>query len=125
MWVFWTSEFWEIEIYSNIYYSEGQENYVLDSFETTPPISTYALGFLISDLKQVPKPRECKCNNQVWARADLADDLKGVYEKVSRIQDSVRSYLGTDYPLKKLEIVALPGLNSVKPIDIWGLLIFK
>lgn len=105
--------------------SEGHENYVLDSFETTPPISTNVLGFLISDLKKVPKPLECKCNNHVWARADLADDLKGVYEKIVKIINSVKSYLGTEYPLKKLDIVALPGLNSVKPIDIWGLVIFK
>lgn len=103
----------------------GHDNYVLDSFETTPPISTYALGFLISDLKEVPKPNGCKCTTQVWARADLADDLKPVYERIQKILTSVSSYLGTEYPLKKLEIVALPGLNSVKPIDIWGLLIFK
>lgn len=59
------------------------------------------------------------------ARADLADDLKKVYEKVERVMKSVSNYLGEEYPLKKLDIVALPGLNSVKPIDIWGLLIFK
>lgn len=88
-------------------------------------MSTYALGFLISDLKQVPKPSGCECDTQVWARADLADDLKNVYEKVGCILKSVSSYLGTEYPLKKLEIVALPGLKSVKPIDVWGLLIFK
>lgn len=108
-----------------LFYSPGHDNYVLDSFETTPPISTYALGFLISDLKEVPKPNGCKCTTQVWARADLADDLKPVYERIQKILTSVSSYLGTEYPLKKLEIVALPGLNSVKPIDIWGLLIFK
>lgn len=97
----------------------------MDYFETTPPISTYALGFVISDLQLVKNTFESKWQISIYAREELAEDLQKVYPKVDRVLKTITDYMGADYPLKKLDIVALPGLIAVKPIDNWGLTIFK
>lgn len=97
----------------------------MDSFETTDPISAYALGFLISELKQVETSLTSPWNIRIWSRASLSEELQRVYEKINRTLASLTAYLGTEYPLKKIDIVALPGSNFVRPIDIWGLMLFK
>lgn len=51
--------------------------------------------------------------------------LKDVRSKVILSLKSLQSYWGVDFPLNKLDVVALPGFSSVKPVDNWGLLVFK
>jgi aminopeptidase N len=51
--------------------------------------------------------------------------LQGLEEKITKTLTFLKDYWGVDYPLSKLDIVALPGLSSVKPIDNWGLILFK
>lgn len=48
-----------------------------------------------------------------------------VREKVIVTLRSLQTYLGVEFPLKKLDVVALPGFSAVKPVDNWGLLVFK
>lgn len=51
--------------------------------------------------------------------------MQNVYEKVVVTLNSLRHYWDIDFPLKKLDIVALPSFSSVKPVDNWGLIVFK
>jgi aminopeptidase N len=37
----------------------------------------------------------------------------------------VQKYFGVDFPLEKLDIVALPNFATLKPVDSWGLIIYK
>lgn len=98
----------------------------MDEFESTPPVSTYALGFLISELAPIEHTKaEEQWDVNIYAREDIKNDLTEVYDKVNKLLKSITTYLGSDYPLKKLDIIALPGLSAVKPIDNWGLIIFK
>lgn len=106
-------------------YSEGNENYVLDEFETTPPTPTYALGFLISELSVVEAKFKGQWKVAIYSRSDIKHELVQVYEKVELVLKSLTNYFAAEYPLQKLDIVALPGLSAVKPIDNWGLVIFK
>lgn len=48
-----------------------------------------------------------------------------VHDKVVLTLKSLQNYFGVDFPLKKLDIVALPGFSAVKPVDNWGLIVFK
>jgi aminopeptidase N len=101
-------------------------DYVVDHFETTPPISTYTLGFLISDLTQLETAETSTSPMvRIWSRPELQESLKDLDEKIAKTLTSLKNYWGVDYPLAKLDIVALPGLTSVKPVDNWGLILFK
>lgn len=50
---------------------------------------------------------------------------KDVHDKAVQTLKSLQNYLGVEFPLKKLDIVALPGFSAVKPVDNWGLIVFK
>lgn len=41
------------------------------------------------------------------------------------ILNSLREFWNVDLPLTKLDVVALPGFSAVKPVDNWGLVVFK
>lgn len=51
--------------------------------------------------------------------------LQEIHEKVEKILKSIQNYWNVELPLKKLDIVALPFLSVLKPIDNWGLVVFK
>lgn len=51
--------------------------------------------------------------------------IKDIYGKISTTLRTIQNYWNIDFPLKKLDIVAAPGLSVVKPVDNWGLIIFK
>lgn len=46
-----------------VYYRTGEPNAVWDHFETTPSMSTFTLGLVIADLKQVGSPAVYKDEN--------------------------------------------------------------
>ncbi|XP_070504143.1 aminopeptidase N-like [Chironomus tepperi] len=109
------------------------ENNVLDHFQITPPMSTFTFGFLISQLTVVEKsdylqdPHIKNVCIKVYARSELHADLINtrIHERIEKTFLAIRSYFGEDYPLTKLDIVALPNYSTVKPADNWGLIVYK
>lgn len=109
---------------------------VIDVFNRTPPMSTFAFGFLVSDLTQVLNPDvDTRSPNgtmaaglkqvRVWARPDFHANVALVRDRVLLILGKLEAYWGVALPLEKLDIVALPGFSYVKPADNWGLIVFK
>lgn len=114
---------------------------MLDHFHTTERMSTFAFGFVISQLTElvvtdggsVQKAVDAdaavavaaKPIVRIWARPDFHPELATLRDRVERILTSVRRYTNVDYPLAKLDVVALPGFSALKPIDNWGLAVFK
>ena len=63
-----------------IFNSISREDYVIDHFETTPPMSTFTFGFVISQLQylnrtHIPDPTLKKPCIKVYARPELHKDL--------------------------------------------------
>lgn len=52
-------------------------------------------------------------------------DLQRIYERIEKSLLSIQNYLGVEFPLEKLDIVALPNFSTVKPADNWGLIVYK
>lgn len=93
-------------------------------------MSTFTFGFVISQLIKLNVTdsyvkREDQPLVQIWSRPNIQESLDGTYEKAYKILDYIKEYLGAEFPLCKLDIVALPGLSSVKPADNWGLIVMK
>ncbi|CAG9795015.1 unnamed protein product [Diatraea saccharalis] len=109
----------------------GEPNAVWDHFERTPPLSTFTLGLVIADLKQLGESTHYKDDHgndlelRVWGRPEFLQALEGMNEKVSRVFGEISSLWHVPLPLKKLDVVALPNYQGVKPADNWGLLVFK
>lgn len=51
--------------------------------------------------------------------------IQEIYEKVSITLKSIQNYWNVDFPLSEVNLVAAPGLSTVKPIDNFGLILFK
>ncbi|XP_058826210.1 aminopeptidase N [Topomyia yanbarensis] len=99
-----------------------------DRFKITPPISTFTLGFVVSDLVVIKYDDEQTNIHpviRIWARKEFHESLKDASTKIKSIMDYLTNFWNASYPLSKLDVVALPNFASVKPADNWGLIVFK
>lgn len=62
---------------------------------------------------------------RVWGRPEYLQALEGINEKVAQVFAEVANFWQVPLPLTKLDIVALPNYQGVKPADNWGLIVFK
>ncbi|XP_053603710.1 aminopeptidase N [Plodia interpunctella] len=109
---------------------EGEPNAVWDHFELTPPMSTFTLGIVIGDLKQVNMSvfKDRLGNNielRVWGRSEFVPALVGVMDKILVVYKHITQLMKSPLPVSRLDFVALPNYQGVKPVDNWGLIIFK
>ncbi|XP_055696927.1 aminopeptidase N isoform X1 [Phlebotomus papatasi] len=107
---------------------DGEPGTVVDHFNLIPGISTFSLGFLMSKLvvvkdETLPEGQEQKV--KVYCQPGMEKAFPTLYEKIHNIQKALEGFWGSEYPICNLNIVALPGLTTVKPIDNWGLIVFK
>ncbi|CAH0725362.1 unnamed protein product, partial [Brenthis ino] len=109
----------------------GEPNAVWDHFKRTPPMSTFTLGLIIADLKQLGESILYKDDNgntielRVLGRPEYLSALEGVNKKVAQVFAEVANFWQVPLPLNRLDIVALPNYQGVKPADNWGLIVFK
>ncbi|XP_063533529.1 aminopeptidase N [Cydia strobilella] len=108
-----------------------EPNAVWDHFETTPPMSTFTLGLVIADLKQLNSSsfytdeKGNKLELRVWGRPEYLEALNGVNEKLALVFKEIARFWQVPLPLKRLDVVALPNYQGVKPADNWGLIVFR
>lgn len=62
---------------------------------------------------------------RVWGREEFLPALEGLPEKLALVFSEIAQYWQVPLPLKRLDIVALPNYQGVKPADNWGLIVFK
>jgi aminopeptidase N len=97
---------------------------LVTSFETTPKMSVYLLAFVYGEMGY----QEATTKNGVVIRAYATPDKvaltpHGLHDAV-KILEFFSDYFGVPYPLKKLDMVALPDFN-VGAMENWGLMTFR
>lgn len=100
-----------------MFYSEL--TYLWDNFEQTPIMSTYLLAFVISDFKSISKG-----NFSVWAREEALDQANYALELGPKILKFYENYFGIDFPLPKVDLVALPDFLA-GAMENWGLVTYR
>lgn len=103
-----------------------------DYFQETPEMTTYQLGFVISDLESVaPTKKVDKLGDgpelqvRVYGRKEYIEALREVPDKLVTIVNYLQEYFNSSIRLPKLDVVALPAYTATKASDNWGLMIFK
>nr|CAH7750129.1 unnamed protein product [Callosobruchus chinensis] len=106
------------------------KDWVWVTFQKTPPIATYSIGVVISELSslsynltgtaEVPDVRV-----SIWARPDFINAVNDSSTKIDKSLKILSELWGTPYPLPKIDIFALPNYQATKPSDAWGLILFK
>ncbi|KAL1132751.1 hypothetical protein AAG570_010703 [Ranatra chinensis] len=90
-----------------------------DHYKTTLPMSTYLVGFIASDLAHFNAH-----SNKVWTRKDALPQAIYAATIGPKLLENLEKYFGIDFPLPKLDLVALPdfGFNGM---ENWGLITFR
>ena len=103
--------------------SETLENgIVMDTFETSPKMSTYVLAFLVSDFAYTENENESMY--KIWhqetksGQADYAASIGPV------ILHYYEEYFNLTYPLPKMDMVAIPDFGP-GAMENWGLITYR
>nr|XP_027211532.1 aminopeptidase N-like [Penaeus vannamei] len=101
---------------------EGQEGWVVDRFNTSVPMSTYQVAFVVSELGYLNCTMQRDVQIRVWARPELLPLTTYAQALVPRLFKFLEDYLGVPYPLPKLDIVTLPSSFPIA-FEAWGLIL--
>ncbi|XP_018804551.1 PREDICTED: glutamyl aminopeptidase-like, partial [Bactrocera latifrons] len=97
-------------------------------FEKSRPMSTYNLGFMIT---QENKFIKCKreLNDKmpsIYLRTYRdVPDMKQICENICKIYKSIALYFNISLPVENLYIITLPEVSTVRPLSSWGILILS
>nr|MBP6042213.1 aminopeptidase [Candidatus Saccharibacteria bacterium] len=93
-------------------------------FETTPKMSSYLLAFVVGDLARLSGKTKRGVEVNVFAIPDNANQLPFSLEVAIKSLDWYENYFGIDYPLPKLDMVAIPEFAS-GAMENWGLVTYR
>nr|XP_054753932.1 aminopeptidase N-like [Lytechinus pictus] len=94
------------------------------SFRTTPVMSTYLVAFLVCKFQSKVQIVREGVEFRVLARDDVIDQANFALDIGVRLFNFLEDYSGFDYPLPKLDMVALPQL-VVAGMENWGLVTYR
>jgi puromycin-sensitive aminopeptidase len=101
-----------------------KSNQQIVQFCDTPLMSTYLLAFVIGKLRC----RRAKTKNgtliRAWAAPDKINQVDYSLKAAKKTADFFNNYLDFPYPLKKLDLVALPDFGA-GAMENWGLMTFR
>ncbi|XP_043469608.1 aminopeptidase N [Leptopilina heterotoma] len=95
--------------------------YEWDHYETSVPMSTYLVAFIVSDFK-VLKSEEDKFG--VWARSEAINQSLYSLKIGPKILSHYEDYFQIKFPLPKMDMVALPDF-SAGAMENWGLITYR
>ncbi|XP_050337748.1 aminopeptidase N [Bactrocera neohumeralis] len=106
----------------------GHKEYVIDIFEKSLPMSTYSLGFMITQENTfINCKRELNDTMPSIYLRTYSDvpDMKQICENICKIYKSIAVYFNISLPVENLYIVTLPEVSTVRPLSSWGILILS
>lgn len=103
-------------------FSDQLPGYTRTIFQTTPPMQTYLLAFLISDFKY-KEATSTRIPQNIYGTPKAIDDGWGDYAAsiVGAVVRELEAYIGFEYPLPKLDHA---GKNIIKKLLVSQLYLF-
>lgn len=98
---------------------------MITTFETTPPMSSYLLAWVIGDMHKITGKTKSGVDVNIWATPAQTDASLGfALDIATRTIDFFDEYFDTPYPLPKCDHVALPDFSS-GAMENWGLITYR
>lgn len=94
-----------------------RSGWALDHFETTKPIPTFLVAFMVSDFDRNALNDESLA---MYTRKEIIEYTTYMMQKVPQLLKSVEKFTGINYMLPKLDLVGVPLLD-VYNMENWGL----
>ncbi|XP_025199927.1 aminopeptidase N-like isoform X2 [Melanaphis sacchari] len=99
------------------------DNLFVDHFEKTGLIRPDSLGLFMSNFKSNPIPTDSSLELTVWS-PDSTDSIEMITDVVPKTLDFMTSYLATNFPTDKLDIVVVPS-EGMTTAESPGLIMIK
>ena len=93
-------------------------------FEPTPVMSTYLLVFIVGDLARVEATASNGTVVGVWTTRGKEEQGRFAVENSVRILDYMNEYFGIDYPLPKMDHIAVPDF-AAGAMENWGAITYR
>lgn len=90
-------------------------------FEESPNMSTYLVGFLVSDLRNISNSDG---TINVWGRSNVISSASFAHEVAQKAAIELERYTNSSVQVSKIDHVVLPGLSN-KVIESWGLITYR
>lgn len=105
---------------------DGDSNWSVTEFETTPVMSTYLLAYIVSEFTSVESVATNDVQIRIWARPKATADNHGLYalNVTGPILNFFANHYNTAYPLPKSDQIALPDFNA-GAMENWGLVTYR
>ncbi|XP_027775590.2 aminopeptidase N [Marmota flaviventris] len=105
---------------------DGEPDWSITEFETTPKMSTYLLAYIVSEFTKVETQSPNNVLIRIWARPSAIDEGHGDYalNVTGPILNFFAGHYDTPYPLKKSDQIGLPDFNA-GAMENWGLVTYR
>lgn len=103
---------------------EGQEGWVWDHFNTSVPMSTYLVAFVVSDFAHMESNDNDHVLFRVKARQSAIQQANYALQTGPKILTFFEKYFNVPYPLPKQDMIAIPDF-SAGAMENWGLITYR
>ncbi|XP_063596358.1 aminopeptidase N-like isoform X1 [Penaeus indicus] len=103
---------------------EGQPGWVWDHFNTSVPMSTYLVAFVISDFSHMNSTANDHVLFRVWARKAAIEQANYALTTGPDILTFFEGYFDVPFPLPKQDMIAIPDF-SAGAMENWGLITYR
>ncbi|XP_050726718.1 endoplasmic reticulum aminopeptidase 1-like isoform X3 [Eriocheir sinensis] len=97
---------------------------VIDEFEVSKVMSTYLVAFVVCDFKSVKNMTRYKIPLSVFAPPTMINQADYALQVASHIFDFYQDFFGVEYPLPKLDLIAIPDFGA-GAMENWGLITYR
>lgn len=104
--------------------SKERDGLVTTTFETTPRMPTYLLGFVFGELGYKEAITKDGVTVRAYATPDNVVFTEFALDVAVKCLEFYNNYFGIDYPLKKCDFIALPDFAS-GAMENWGCITFR
>nr|CAI5820674.1 unnamed protein product [Callosobruchus analis] len=103
-----------------------KEGWFWDRFDSSVPMSTYLVAFIVSDFdyKTADKTQNNNVTFRIWARKDALDQVDFAKEVGPKALEYYEKFFDVKYPLPKQDMVAIPDF-SAGAMENWGLITYR
>lgn len=93
---------------------ESYSDFILDTFQTTVPMSTYLVAYTVNDFyyKEAKFENDNNLTFKVYARRDAIDQVEYAKQIGPKILQHFENYFDIKYPLPKMDMIAIPDFSA-------------
>ncbi|XP_050432744.1 uncharacterized protein LOC126840826 [Adelges cooleyi] len=102
----------------------GYPNWIVDSYKTTPPISTYMVSMFVGKFDGNTNEMPDDLTVNIYTRSKYATQIDYALEKIPMLLDAMENFTRIPYEWPKTDIVAVPDFGG-SGTENWGLSAFR